>query len=610
MPKVNYDGVIPIVRYFENRMRIARTAVMTLLALVFGAGFGLMLGGAVEALAPTKDVWLAGDLHVHTCYSHDAYCGPGDDNTGPDEAYTAGVPVEARFKEAAARGLDYLAITDHNDIRSATDPGFGTSGVIGIPGYEASIRGHAQMLGTTQIYDSGDQSTAAIQGMENALHKTGGVFQINHPADGLKTPMASCDDTSNLNWKYGYNIVPDTIEVWNISHLVQPPVPAGMSNEDSAKYWECWLQRGVKVGATGGSDAHWAATTAHGPGHPTTWVFAKQRNAEGVLEGLREGRTSISMLPPKEGGAQLLLEGDANGDGNYKAMIGDEVPPGTEMRVRAIGQQAAGLVQVRANGKTILNDAPLAPGGEVRFKAPSKPGWVRATLLLPDATAERDTVCDPIAGNITSYCRNKLLVAAMTSPIYLQQRKTTLDLSVPDSGHYTDPMELRATLTTGDTPLADRAVTFSLPGKSVTAKTDKRGVARASLDLNVPPGPAEIKVSYAGEDGYLASERSAPIEVHREETSIKFTGETTAQGNTIRAAALLSENDGPPIPGKTVSFEIGDRTVTAVTDASGKAEALIKATGHGRSEKITARFEADQYFEAASTSDTVRWGRD
>lgn len=607
---MNYDGVIPIVRYFENRMRIARTAVMTLLALVFGAGFGLMLGGAVEALAPTKDVWLAGDLHVHTCYSHDAYCGPGDDNTGPDEAYTAGVPVEARFKEAAARGLDYLAITDHNDIRSATDPGFGTSGVIGIPGYEASIRGHAQMLGTTQIYDAGDQSTAAIQGMENTLHKTGGVFQINHPADGLKTPMASCDDTSNLNWKYGYDIVPDTIEVWNISHLVQPPVPAGMSNEDSAKYWECWLQRGVKVGATGGSDAHWAATTAHGPGHPTTWVFAKQRNAEGVLEGLREGRTSISMLPPKEGGAQLLLEGDANGDGNYKAMIGDEVPPGTDMRVRAIGQQAAGLVQVRANGKTILNDAPLAPGGEVRFKAPSKPGWVRATLLLPDATAERDTVCDPIAGNITSYCRNKLLVAAMTSPIYLQQRKTTLDLSIPDSGHYTDPMELRATLTTGDTPLADRTVTFSLPGKSVIAKTDKRGVARASLDLNAPPGPAEIKVSYAGEDGYLASERSAPIEVRREETSIKFTGETTAQGNTIRAAAVLSENDGPPIPGKTVSFEIGDRTVTAVTDASGKAEAIIKATGHGRSEKITARFEADQYFEAASTSDTVRWGRD
>lgn len=592
-------------RYFENRMRIARTAVMTLLALVFGAGFGLMLGGAVEALSPTKDVWLAGDLHVHTCYSHDAYCGPGDDNTGPDEAYTAGVPVEARFKEAAARGLDYLAITDHNDIRSVTDPGFGTSGVIGIPGYEASIRGHAQMLGTTQIYDAGDQSTTAIQGMENALHKTGGVFQINHPADGLKTPMASCDDTSNLNWKYGYNIVPDTIEVWNISHLVQPPVPAGMSNEDSAKYWECWLQRGVKVGATGGSDAHWAATTAHGPGHPTTWVFAKQRNAEGVLEGLHEGRTSISMLPPKEGGAQLLLEGDANGDGNYKAMIGDEVPPGTEMRVRAIGQQAAGLVQIRANGKTIRNDAPLAPGGEVRFKAPSKPGWVRATLLLPDATAERDTVCDPLAGNITSYCRNKLLVAAMTSPIYLQQRKTTLDLSVPDSGHYTDPMELRATLTTGDTPLADRTVTFSLPGKSVTVKTDKRGVARASLDLNVPPGPAEIKVSYAGEDGYLASERSAPIEVRREETSIKFTGETTAQGNTIRAAAVLSENDGPPIPGKTVSFEIGDRTVTAVTDASGKAEAIIKATGHGRSEKVTARFEADQYFEAASTSDTV-----
>ena len=81
--------------------------------------------------------WLAGDLHVHTCYSHDAYCGPSDDNTGPEELYTLSGDVEERFAEAALRGLDYLAITDHNDVRSVDHPGFGAYGVIPIPGYES-----------------------------------------------------------------------------------------------------------------------------------------------------------------------------------------------------------------------------------------------------------------------------------------------------------------------------------------------------------------------------------------------------------------------------------------------------------------------------------------
>ena len=83
-------------------------------------------GTAAAARRPRREPppaeWLAGDLHVHTCYSHDAYCGPDDDNTGPEEAYTLSGSVDERFREASLRGLDYLAITDHNDTRSADRP--------------------------------------------------------------------------------------------------------------------------------------------------------------------------------------------------------------------------------------------------------------------------------------------------------------------------------------------------------------------------------------------------------------------------------------------------------------------------------------------------------
>ena len=78
--------------------------------------------------------WLAGDFHVHTTYSHDSYGGPTDDNTGPEDAYVFGFPVMGDFALAAERGMDFLAITHHNDVRSQRDPGFGQFGVIGVPG--------------------------------------------------------------------------------------------------------------------------------------------------------------------------------------------------------------------------------------------------------------------------------------------------------------------------------------------------------------------------------------------------------------------------------------------------------------------------------------------
>ena len=368
----------------------------------------LIACGAAPAQAAEGE-WLAGDLHVHTTYSHDSYGGPSDDNTGPDEFYTLGWSVSDQFLNAATRGLDFLAIADHNDIRSQADPGFGANGVIPVPGYENSLNGHAQMLGATCLYDNGDKSATAVQTLADALRADGGAFQVNHPAD------ASTDFPNDADWTYLYDVQPDTVEVWNISRLYQPPLPSGSSNDDAVRYWEGWLDRGARVAATGGSDNHWRSTfAAQGVGQPTTWVFARERTPAAVLAGIRAGHTFISHEPPNLQGPRLFLEGDGT-------MVGDKVRPGTPLRVRV--ENGAGMLLriIATGGEPLSEPVPVTgPSFQHDFDAPGSPGWVRAELFAPDLAEERQALCD---NPQTTYCRNMLGVTAMTSAMYVRGPK-------------------------------------------------------------------------------------------------------------------------------------------------------------------------------------------
>ena len=377
------------------------------------------------AAAQPRGQWLAGDLHVHTTYSHDSYGGPQDDNTGPEDANTLGFPVAGDFALASTRGLHYLAITDHNDVRSQSDAGFGSSGVLGLPGYENSLRGHAQMLGATRVYDNGDSSAAAVRQLARDLRDAGGVFQVNHPAS---ESTAFPDD---IDWDYGDDVVPDTIEVWNIGPwLYQPPFPSSNSNDDSLRWWEGWLDRGYRVGATGGSDSHWVATSAaQGPGQPTTWVFAARRTRQAILDALRRGRTTISAQPPNLGGARAYLEAAPRaarrarrGPAPFTATVGDTVPRRATFRARVDGAPGATL-RIVAGGKvrTATETAVTSPAFSHEFTLPRGTRWVYAIVLDSDAADARRAACDGAFGSRTTLCRNALSVRAMTSAIYVRE---------------------------------------------------------------------------------------------------------------------------------------------------------------------------------------------
>ena len=388
----------PVANCSSVRVRGAMAAVGLVAAVAVPS---VRAAEAPAATAPPEGTWLAGDLHVHTPYSHDAYGGLSDDNTGADEAYTLGLTVSQQFALAASRGLDYLAVTDHNDVRSRSDSGFGSAGVIGVAGYENSLDGHAQMLGADRVYDN----SVGVVALRDALRADGGVFQINHPWEG-----------GEENWPAEQDVVPDSVEVWNIARLYQPPFPSASDNDAAVRFWEDLLDAGHQVAATGGSDSHWASTVAiQGAGSPTTWVFAIEESQAGVLEAVRQGRTMISARPPGQGGARVFLEADADGDGVFEAMVGDTVPSGALLRARVEGAPGAELRVITNGGELAFDPVPVtSPTFEHRFRLAAGT-WVRAEVARPDLAEQRRVVC----ADTSTYCRNLLLVEAMTSALYL-----------------------------------------------------------------------------------------------------------------------------------------------------------------------------------------------
>jgi predicted metal-dependent phosphoesterase TrpH len=102
---------------------------------------GASARSASAGAAPHRGRWIAGDLHSHTVLSHDVWAGPGDDNTEPEEAYTLGWTAGQQIAIAESRGLDFVAITDHNRVEAVHLPEYRSSRLALIPGYEHSLDG-------------------------------------------------------------------------------------------------------------------------------------------------------------------------------------------------------------------------------------------------------------------------------------------------------------------------------------------------------------------------------------------------------------------------------------------------------------------------------------
>jgi hypothetical protein len=231
---------------------------------------------------------------------------------------------------------------------------------------------------------SSDAGTAAWLA---AIHERGGMAVLNHPFYGNR------EDADALAWdgSVAESLQFDAVEVWNSMWLTRhDTVPLyEPDNHLTVQWWESTFAPARRATAVGGSDNHWKLLDATaGVGQPTTWVFAAERSAAGLIAGVQAGRTTVSWQPPALGGPQLLLDVVEQWSGRA-AMVGGAVRgDGPVLAVVTVLGGAGQRLRLVSGGEVVHEQvvSPLAARVEVPLVLRSG-GWLRAELLVDERHA-------------------------------------------------------------------------------------------------------------------------------------------------------------------------------------------------------------------------------
>lgn len=200
--------------------------------------------------------WVAADLHTHTQHS--------DGQLTIDELASL----------AAERGIDVLAVTDHNTVshHAHLAAAGGHAGIHLLPGQEVTTdQGHANCFGGVGWIDFREPPEHWLA----AAEERGAVMSINHPVAG------------DCAWTYPQVPSAPLVEAWHSSW--------DRRGLDALR----WFQRHLGV-AVGGSDFHDYGAGGL-PGQPTTWIELPADpdalDDEAVLAAVAAGVTTISAEP-------------------------------------------------------------------------------------------------------------------------------------------------------------------------------------------------------------------------------------------------------------------------------------------------------------------------
>ncbi len=314
--------------------------------------------------------WYRGDLHMHSGHS--------DGRCPSQSGAMVACPVFVNAQTAAARGLDFIAIADHNadsqyDAERELQPYFDR--VLLIPAREiTTFHGHFNIFGVTQFVDwRVTQGGLDLNSVLRDVAAKGGIASVNHALSpdgeicmGCKWDPPPDEDISLFT----------AVEVIN----------GGPFMLSSAKFWDAQLREGHRLAAVGGSDSH-NAMNPPGPkgsiGWPTTVVEADELSVSAILGGIRRGRTFVDLTASHDKVVDFEAE-----SGGVQARMGETLhaAAGAEIRVRIHTVGCAGsLVHLLLDGEEVAAAPPMtvdSAGAPVEAKVTVGAGrhWLRVEV--------------------------------------------------------------------------------------------------------------------------------------------------------------------------------------------------------------------------------------
>jgi hypothetical protein len=327
---------------------------------------------------PLRDdaAWYRGDLHMHDAHS-DGSCLSQSGKKVPCPLYKT---VEA----AVARGLDFIAITDHNTTSHYNDmrelqPYY--DHLLLMPGREiTTFQGHANVFGTTSFIDFRLTSPHVphVNDLLQQVQDMHGLFSINHPGAPSGAACMGCGWTA-----------PDT-DYNRVNAIEAVNGDSGDGPRSGIPFWQDKLNKGYRITGIGGSDNHdadYPPRTRSIVGHPTTVVYASNLSEAAILNGIHAGHVFIDI----EGKTSRTLEFSAQA-GDKTASMGDDLstPAGQQIHftIKMLSLENAHPEVVRDGEITTLASAsPVENKEEARsfdYASDGKRHWLRVNVRSND----------------------------------------------------------------------------------------------------------------------------------------------------------------------------------------------------------------------------------